>query len=133
MQSKRALSCVHRLALPAARLISASSHVPHEARGERWSWLTNTSVLPVLRAGRQQQVEKGFAPVFVERGGRLVGDHHFGLADERARRGHALLLADRQLRAARVQQCRSEAHPLEQRSASSRRAAFRSPPAPRAA
>ncbi len=54
------------------------------------------------RAGRlrlgEQQIEEGELPVAVERRGRLVGDDQLRPADQRARRGDALLLADAEVR-----------------------------------
>ncbi len=44
----------------------------------------------------EQQADEGFAGIGVEGGGRLVSDHQFRLADQRARRRDPLLLADRQ-------------------------------------
>ena len=46
----------------------------------------------------EQQIEEGQLPVAVERRGRLVGDDQLRAADQRARRGDALLLADAQAR-----------------------------------
>ena len=51
----------------------------------------------------------------VERRGRLVGDHQLGRADQRARRGHALLLADRQLATPAVPQRGAQPDALQQR------------------
>src|SRR4029079_12809891 len=43
----------------------------------------------------KQKLEKCGASVRIERRRRLIGDHELGCADQRARRGHPLLLADR--------------------------------------
>jgi hypothetical protein len=45
----------------------------------------------------QQQVDEGLLAFGIERRGRFVGDQDFRPADQRARGGDALLLADRQL------------------------------------
>src|SRR5450830_250101 len=44
----------------------------------------------------EQQSDKGFAGIVVQRRSRFVGDHQFGLADQRAGGGDPLLLADGQ-------------------------------------
>ena len=45
----------------------------------------------------EQKIEESLLPVSVERRRRLVGDDQFGRADQRPRRGDALLLADTQV------------------------------------
>ena len=71
------------------------------------------------RAGRlrlgEQQIEEGELPVAVERRGRLVGDDQLRAADQRARRGDALLLADAEVRGREpVRAPRVEARALQQ-------------------
>ncbi|MNG89392.1 hypothetical protein D3C79_482570 [compost metagenome] len=44
----------------------------------------------------EQQVDERFAGIGIQRRGRLVGNHKFGLADQCAGGGDPLLLADRQ-------------------------------------
>ena len=64
------------------------------------SCVTITSVRPPSSIVLAQEREHGAAGAGVERAGRLVGEDHVGLADERAGDRHALLLAARQLRRA---------------------------------
>jgi hypothetical protein len=56
----------------------------------------------------EQKVDEGLLTRRIERGGRLVGDDDFRTADQRARGGDALLLADRQFRRRFVPQRRCE-------------------------
>ena len=56
-----------------------------------------------LLARRKQQLEKLLSPVGVERAGGLIGDDHLRAAHQRARGGHALLLAHTQLRDRRIE------------------------------
>ena len=64
------------------------------------SWVTITSVRPPSSMVRRSSAEHGAAGARVERAGRLVGEEHVGLADERAGDRHALLLAAGELRRA---------------------------------
>ena len=84
--------------------MSASSTVRENSGISVWSWLTNTSVAPAWRHEREQQLQELLAAVGVERRRGLVGDDHFGRADQRARRRDALLLAHAQLADRRIEQ-----------------------------
>jgi hypothetical protein len=81
----------------AAWLMPAATAARSKRAASRSSWLTKTSVLPAARTV-QQHGHEAVAQRGVQRRGGLVGDHQFRRADQRPRRGHALLLADRQLR-----------------------------------
>ena len=59
----------------------------------RLSWVTSRIVVPCSLASALHAVDDLAARLLVERGGRLVGQHHGRLGDQRARDRHALALA----------------------------------------
>ena len=61
------------------------------------SWLMNSTLMRWLLLQLGEQLEDLALDRHVERGGRLVGDQQLGLAGQRHRDHHALLLAARQL------------------------------------
>ena len=79
------------------RLIAGKSTSRSKLAASRWSWLTNSSVLAHRSHCARRSCEERLPRIRIQRGRRLVGDDELGRADERARRGHALLLADRKL------------------------------------
>jgi hypothetical protein len=62
----------------------------------------------------EQQIEKRVLAVGIEGRGRLIRDDQFGRADQRARRRHALLLADAERAGATVRERDFEAEPIQQ-------------------
>ena len=89
-------------------------HMAREAFGDALVMAHEDERAVVRLAGREQHVEEGLAPVFVERRGRFVGDHDLRVADQCARGGHALLLADRQLHRLPMPQAGVQSHLREQ-------------------
>ena len=61
------------------------------------SWLTMISVAPAAAMICEQEIEKRLLTVAVERGCRLVGDDKLRRANQRARSGHTLLLANAEI------------------------------------
>ena len=57
------------------------------------SWVTIRTVMPLLRLSSVSRSMISIERLAVEIAGRLVGEQHFGLGDDRAGDGDALLLA----------------------------------------